>query len=71
VKLIAKLFIDQFNKAIIIVNMHYEIAIKTIEKVIPNPLVKFYTLITKSRKKKHKKMKNTNVNPSNRIAVLM
>jgi hypothetical protein len=55
---------------VIVVNTHYETANKTIEKVMPNPPVKFYTLIAKPRGKKHKKVKNTNINPSNGIIVL-
>jgi hypothetical protein len=37
---------------------------------MPNSPIKFYTLIAKPRKKKHKKVKNININPSNRIVVL-
>jgi hypothetical protein len=54
----------------IMANMYYEIANKMIKKVIPNLLIKFYTLIAKSKGRKCKKVKNTNVNLSNRIAVL-
>jgi hypothetical protein len=54
----------------IVVDTHYEIANKTIEKVMPNPPIKFYTLIAKPKGKKHKKVKNTNIDPSNRIVVL-
>jgi hypothetical protein len=41
-----------------------------IEKVISNLPIKFYTPITKPKRKKHKKVKNTNVDLSNRIAML-
>jgi hypothetical protein len=55
----------------IVVNIYYETANKTIEKVMPNLPVKFYTLIAKPRGKKCKKVKNTNVNPNDRIILLM
>jgi hypothetical protein len=51
--------------------MHYETANKTIEKVMPNPPVKFYTLIAKPKRRKYKKVKNINIDLSNRIIVLM
>jgi hypothetical protein len=54
----------------IVVNMHYETANKTIKIVIPNLPIKFYILIVKSKGRKYKKVKNTNVDPSDRMAVL-
>jgi hypothetical protein len=56
---------------VIVVDTYYETAKKTIEKVMPNPPVKFYTLITKPREKKYKKVKNTDVDLNDRIIVLM
>jgi hypothetical protein len=71
VKLIAELLIDQFNGVVIMADTYYEIANKMIEKIMPNLPIKFYTFITKPKRKKHKKVKNINVNPSNRIAMLI
>jgi hypothetical protein len=53
-----------------VANTHYETVNKTIKKVMPNPSIKFYILIAKPRGKKCKKVKNANVDLSNRIAML-
>jgi hypothetical protein len=53
------------------VDTHYETVNKTIEKVMPNPPIKFYTLIVKPKGRKRKRVKNTDVDPSNGITVLM